>query len=148
MYNPKIPLASPIKVRYKVLPAFKKTLWPILDLQLSYAGRRFPYKILTLVDSGASNSIIRVDIAEALGVDLTEGEKIRGASVSGSYESVELPKRIDVGIWGHKFDFKFFALKNMVWDCILGEDSIFEVARIDFQKFKGYFEVRFRQDIN
>lgn len=148
MYNPKIPPASPIKVKYKVLPAFRKTLWPILDLQLSYRGRMFPYKILALVDSGASNSIIRTDIAEALGVDLREGKKIRGASVSGNYESVELSKRIDVDIWGHKFDFKFFALKNMVWDCILGEDSIFEIARIDFQKFKGYFEIRFRQDIN
>lgn len=60
----------------------------------------------------------------------------------------KIPRRVDVDIWGHKFDFKFFALKNMVWDCILGEDSIFEVARIDFQKFKGYFDVRFRQDIN
>ncbi len=37
---------------------------------------------------------------------------------------------------------------NLIWPPILGEDTIFQVSRLDFQKFKGYLEIRFRQDIN
>lgn len=39
-------------------------------------------------------------------------------------------------------------IQHLIWPCILGEDSIFQVSKLDFQKFKGYFEIRFRQDIN
>lgn len=143
-----IPLATPIKVKYKILPGYPKVFWPILDLQLSYKGNNFPYKILALVDSGASISILRPEIAEILGFNLSQGKKSKGMGVSGPYESMELPEPIETDIWGHKFSFKFQAIKDVIWPCILGEDSIFEVARIDFQKFKGHFELRFRQDIN
>lgn len=143
-----IPFAPPIKVKYQILPGYPKTLWPIIDLKLSYKEQQFPYRILALVDSGASNSIIRPEIAQFLGFDLSGGMGLRGQGVSGIYESIALPEPINVEIWGHKFSFKFQVIKEMIWPCILGEDSIFEVARLDFQKFKGFFELRFRQDIN
>lgn len=141
-------LAPPIKVRYQILPGYPKTLWPIIDLKLSYKEQQFPYRILALVDSGAGSSIIRPEIAKFFGFDLLKGTRLKGQSVSGFYESIFLPDPINVDIWGHKFSFKFQVIKEMTWPCILGEDSIFEVARLDFQKFKGSFEIRFRQDIN
>lgn len=57
---------------------------------------------------------------------------------------------MEVDIYGYSFAFKFIVIDNpdMIWDCILGENSIFEVARLDFKKYKGYFEVMFREDLN
>ena len=57
------------------------------------------------------------------------------------YKSWILPNSIDVNIYGYNFSFNFTVIDspNQIWGCILGEDSIFSVARIDFQKFKNFF---------
>lgn len=142
---------TPIKIWYKALPKFSKILWPVVDVKLNHNG------ILTqpfsaLVDSGASHSVLHPFVAEALGFNLKKlgSPKSGGLSVSGKYDWWILPELIDVNIYGYKFRRRFIVIDNpnMIWPCILGEDSIFEYARIDFQKFKGYFELRFRSDIN
>ncbi len=68
----------------------------------------------------------------------------------GDYQSWRLPKPLNIEIYGYPFSFRFDVIDNpdLIWPCILGEDTIFEVARLDFQKFKGYFEIRFRNDLN
>jgi len=43
-----IPLSSPIKIFYKSLPN-TSLLWPILDIDITYKGKSFPQKILSLV---------------------------------------------------------------------------------------------------
>ncbi len=147
----KTPLQTPIKVWYKT-HGDPKILWPILDIKLEHNGISFPQPLRSLVDSGASHSILHPVIAEALGFDLKKlgTPKSGGVSVSGNYASWILPKSIDVDIYGHTFSFKFTVIDNpqLIWGCILGEDTIFQVARLDFSKFKGYFEVRFRADVN
>lgn len=147
-----IELATPIRVWYKALPKFPQISWPIVDIELSFRNKSLPQPVLSLVDSGANFSLLHPEIAEALGFDLKRlGEpKFRGTSVSGFYKSWILPELIEVEIYGSKFSFNFSIIdnRNLIWPCILGEDSIFSVARLDFQKFKGYFEIRFRKDLN
>lgn len=146
-----IPLSSSIKIFYKALPR-SQVLWPILDIGLSYKNKTFPQKILSLVDSGASVSILHPQLADYLGFDLKKlgPPKAGGLSVSGNYKSWALPNSINVDIHGYTFSFNFTVIDNpnLIWACILGEDSIFSVAKIDFQKFKKFFEIRFRQDLN
>src|SRR3989344_8450258 len=143
-----IPLSSPIKIFYKPLPN-TNLLWSILDVDISYKGKAFPQKILSLVDSGASTSILHPQLATYLGFDLQQLglPKAGGISVSGNYKSWILPKPVSINIYGYDFSFNFTVIDNhnLIWGCILGEDSIFSVARIDFQKFKKFFEIRFRQ---
>lgn len=129
-----IELSSPVKVWYKALPKFSKIIWPILDVRLSHGDLVFSQPLLSLVDSGANFSILHPEVAEALGF----------------YKSWILPEPVRVDIYGSNFSFKFSVIDNpgLIWPCILGEDSIFSVAKLDFQKFKGYFEVRFRKDLN
>ena len=147
-----IQLAMPIKVWYKSLPALPKTYWPIVDIKLSHKGIRLIQPVLSLIDSGANLSILHVEVAEAWGINLKKlgPPKFTGTSVSGYYKSWALPDPINVDIYGHLFSFRFSVIDNpdLIWPCILGEDSIFQIARLDFQKFKGYLEIRFRQDIN
>lgn len=150
MINPQFSPA--IKVWYKPLPRVTKTLWPILDVGLSIKDISLPQPVLSLVDSGASSSILHPDLAGALGFDRkTLGKyNVVGSSASGAYKGWVLKDAIKANVYGYEFDIKFTIIDNpgLVWPCILGEDSIFQLARIDFQKFKGFFEVRFRTDIN
>ncbi len=147
-----IELATPIKVWYKALPKFPKIIWPIIDVGLAFKNKSLQQPVLSLVDSGANFSILHPEVAEILGFDLKKlGEpKLPGFSVSGLYKSWVLPEPIGVEIYGYNFNFRFSVIDNpnLIWGCILGEDSIFEVARLDFQKFKDHFEIRFRKDLN
>lgn len=143
---------TPIKIKYKALPQDPNVLWPIIDIHLQNKEKTLPQPILALVDSGANVSILHPLVAEVLGFDLKKlGEpKKGGVSVSGSYETWILPDLVDVNIYGYSFKLKFTVINNsnLIWACILGEDSIFQFAKLDFQKFKGFFEVRFRSDIS
>ena len=146
-----ITFSASIKIYYKPLQN-SRILWPILDIELSSKGTSIPRSIGALVDSGANLSILHPQLAQYLGFDLKKlgSPKAGGISVSGGYKSWILPNPIDVNIYGYKFSFNFTVIDNpnLIWGCILGEDSIFSVAKIDFQKFKGFFEIRFRQDLN
>lgn len=143
-----IKLAMPIKIWYKPLPRLPKTYWPILDIKFA----NLVQPVFSLIDSGSNLSILHTEVAEALGFNLKKlgAPKYIGTSVSGYYKSWILPNPISIDIYGYLFSFRFSVIDNpyLIWPCILGEDTIFRVARLDFQKFKGYFEIRFRQDIN
>lgn len=147
-----ISLSPPIKIWYKPLPRFPKISWPIVDIKISYNNKSLPQAVLSLIDFGSSFSILHLEIVEALGVDLKKlgAPKLSGTSVSGFYKSWVLPNPLDIDIYGYSFPFKFSVIDNpdLIWPCILGENSIFEVAKLDFQKFKGFFELQFREDIN
>ena len=147
-----IQLSSPIKIWYKPLPRFPKISWPIIDIKIFHNSKSLPQPILALVDSGASHSILHIEIAKFLGFDLKElgSSQAGGLSAGGSHKTWQLPDPLTVDIYGRLFTFKFSVIDNpnLIWPCILGEDSIFQIAKLDFLKFKGYFEIRFRQDIN
>jgi hypothetical protein len=142
----------PIKIWYESLPKLPKILWPIVELKLHYKRFSVPQRIHALVDSGANRSVLHPLIAEAIGFNRRKlgKPKIGGFSASGDYKSWILPELVEVDIYGYILSVRFVVIDNpkLIWPCILGGDSIFEMARIDFQKFKGYFEVRFRTDIN
>lgn len=146
------PLQTPIKVWYETFPQSSKVLWPIIEIKLSHEKISLPQPVKSLVDSGANRSILHPMVAEALGFNLKKlgPAKPGGISVSGGYKSWELSDLIEVNIYGYPFKINFTVIDNpdLIWPCILGEDSIFQFAKLDFQRFKGYFEIRFRSDIH
>lgn len=141
-----------MKIWYRRLPEHPGNFWPILEIRLRSKNANFSQSVFALVDSGASISILHAELARALGFDLQKlGQPIQaGQSVSGNYSSWSLPEAIDTNICGGTFPIKFTVIDNntLIWPCILGEDSIFQLARIDFWKYKGYFEVELRKDLN
>jgi len=141
---------TPIKIRYRPHPKLPKVHWPLLDVKLTYRSISLPQTWDSLVDSGSNISILHPLIAEAYGFDLKKLPTEVGLSASGTYNSCILPEPLNVDIYGYTFRIRFTVINNphLLWPCILGEDSIFQFARLDFQKFKGYFEVRFRSDNN
>lgn len=138
---------QPIKIYYQRLPGVPVAKWPIVEVKFSH----LPQPILALIDSGASNSILHPEIADALGYPKSKlgDPQFQGKSASGDYKSWQLP-RLNIEIYNYPIGIKFEVIDNndLIWPCILGEDSIFEIAKLDFSKFKGYFEIQFRKDLN
>ena len=142
----------PIKTWYQALPKNSKIKWPVVEVGFRRGQDFLPQKILALIDSGASSSIMHKELAEVLGVDFKRMNKPKagGSSVSGYYKYWTLKDFFPVEIYGYQFNFQFQVIDNanLFWPCILGEDSIFQVAKLCFLKFKGYFEIQFRLDVN
>lgn len=138
---------SQIKVVYRKLPASGEVFWPIIDISL--AG--FYQPIIALVDSGASHSILHEDVARTLDIKPKYGKQLlTGLSASGSYKYWET-EPVKVEIYGRKFSFNFKVInenKGLIWPCILGHDTLFKIAKLEFRTFKEYFKVFFRTDIN
>lgn len=145
-------LQTPVKIRYRPHPKIPKILWPVVDVLFTHNDISLPHGSFGLVDSESSISVLHPFIAEALGFDFKKlgRPESTGTSASGSYKSWILPDAIIVTIYGYSFRFQFTVIdnRNLMWPCILGGDSIFQVARLDFQKYKGFFEIRFRSDIH
>ncbi len=82
-------LAPPIKVWYKPLPELPNISWPVIDAKLSYKEKNLPQPVFSLMDSGASFSILHLEVAEALGFNIKKlgPPSLGGLSVSGSYKS-------------------------------------------------------------
>lgn len=142
-------LATPIKVRYSEHVDFPSQPLPIVRISISSnSSLSSYYPVAALVDSGASKSVISPLVAKLLGADLDKCRPVGGLGVGGRYKGYFLPEPLRVDIFGYEFDFSFLCIEGMTWACILGGDSIFQVAKIEFQRFKGFFELRFRNDIN
>lgn len=136
-----------IKIWYRKLPQSGKSLWPLIDIQLP----GLPQPIQALVDSGANSSILHEDIVDLLGFPKDQNlDNISGKSASGIYKAYLL-KPIQIDIFNHKFNSRFTVIKNnrnLPWSCVLGHNTIFRFAKIEFRSFKGYFRMAFRTDIN
>lgn len=141
-----------MKIWYEHLPEHPNSFWPILEIRLGSKDIRIPQTVFALVDSGSNTSILHPELAERLGFNLQKlGRPLDGGqSASGNYQSWILPEPIDTNICGSTFPIKFTVIKNsnLIWPCILGEDTIFQFARLDFYKYKGYFDLDFRKDLN
>lgn len=141
----------PIKIKYEPLSGYTVTYWPLVKIYLTSKSVSLPQPIYALVDSGSNISILRPDIAEFLGHPRSFLKFVTpGSSVSGTYKAAALSDQIVTSLYGYKFEVQYTVVDNphLAFPCILGEDSIFHWARLDFQKYKGYFEIRFRQDLN
>ncbi|KKT33081.1 hypothetical protein A2394_00980 [Candidatus Woesebacteria bacterium RIFOXYB1_FULL_42_36] len=144
---------SPIKIPYRKLPQLlgKGIDWPLIDIGLKYKTKTIAPKMLALVDSGASDSILDPQIAKYLGFDLDKLPKIPGGtSASGKYFYRILPEPVEMEIYGRKFTGSFIVIDSpdQMWSCILGHNSIFRLSKITFNTHKKYFEVGLRCDIN
>ncbi len=139
--------ASAISLRYSTLPRSGKVLWPIVEIMLPV----LPQPILALVDSGSSFSILHEDVADIIGLKKKRSDKTgSGFSVSGTFKSWK-SDFVPVEIYGYHFSFRFSVLidnRSLVWPCILGHDSLFYVAKLEFKTFKASFKIAFRTDIN
>jgi len=111
--------------------------------------KSIPQPLQGLVDSGATNTLIGYDWAIQAGIKVDDSNKLKGGAVGSGYDFYR-SEPIEVEIAGQKYEIKFDVLlgDQLLWPCILGQDSIFRLAKVTFKRYKYEFDVQFRKDIN
>lgn len=126
-----------MKFPYRKYGAFYKPVVPVI---FKYKDKSFPYQ--ALIDTGADISIIHAEIAEQLGLKLSDGEKFPFAGICGN--AMGFLHRVDLGIGGHIFkDIPVVFTKdiNPYGFGILGHEGLFERMKLTFEVAKKQIEI-------
>ena len=105
--------------------------FPVIDLKLK--GPRASIKIKALVDSGASYSVFRSEVADYLGVDIEKGKYIYLEGIGGRILGYMHYLTISVGNISYKTKI-IFSRELTVSLNILGRDNFFEPFLIMFRE--------------
>lgn len=107
--------------------------FPIIPFQLSLKDK--VVDTAALIDSGAAISIMRVDVAEQLGIAVESGKEIFLGGVGGRIKGYL--HNLDVEVAGRKFAMPVvFSREYLVSFNLLGRSSFFENFVITFREKK------------
>ncbi|MDP3724791.1 MAG: retropepsin-like aspartic protease [bacterium] len=105
--------------------------FPVIDLLVSKNNRAA--RIFALVDSGATVSIFREDVAEQLGVTIESGKETFLGGVGGRIKGNI--HKLDVEIAGKKFSCPIvFSREYLVSFNLLGREAVFNQFKIIFEE--------------
>lgn len=133
-----------MKFPYLKLPHFdpklKWTARPYVQVKLTGSkGSRVGY---ALIDSGADRSLFNIQIAQALGLDLTDAPIENFGGIEGGILKAKLHK-VRVQIMGMNEEIEIVAgfVDSSGVAAILGQDGFFDNFRIKFEKDHGIVEI-------
>jgi len=113
--------------------------FPVVPLRL-----HFKTKILdssALIDSGATISIFRADVAQNLGLKIEDGREIYLGGVGGRIKGYL--HKLPIEIAGKKFLCPIvFSYEYLVSLNLLGRDEFFKRFRIIFEEKKNYLKLK------
>ena len=97
--------------------------------------------VFGLIDSGASETLLRSQIGEELGIDIESGERVEFQGVGGitfGYRHKVLLRLVDEKK-EHEIKCAFTPLPGI--PALLGERGFFENYKVTFEKYKNVFSV-------
>lgn len=119
-----------------VFPYYKNSsglYFPVIPLQLNYQGENIDSS--ALIDSGATISIFRSDVAEYLHVPVEKGELIYLGGVGGRIKGYI--HKLEIEIAGKKFVCPVvFSHEYLVSFNLLGREAVFNQFKIIFEEKK------------
>jgi hypothetical protein len=125
----------------KIFPYQKNAvggLFPVIDLLIYH--KKFITRIFTLVDSGATISIFREDIAEQLGLVIEDGKETFLGGVGGRIKGYV--HKLEIEVAGKRFPCPVvFSREYTVSFNLLGREAFFEQFRIIFEEKKNYLKL-------
>lgn len=90
---------------------------------------------LALIDSGASFSVFKPEVAKGLGIDIEKGKKLKIGSIQGGISLYIHKIRVEVA--GHSFTCKIgFSPAHVAAINILGRDNFFREFLVTFDDRK------------
>jgi len=133
-----------MKYRYtSFFPPDNSLKWvkkPIVSIEIFGPSGRQTFD--ALIDSGADCSLFNIQIAQALGLDLSVARRIRMTGISGGVEGYRL-EDIEIKIEGIGKTIKIpvcFADSPSI-GTLLGQEGFFDQYRIKFEKDHDSFEI-------
>lgn len=110
-------------------------LFPVIDFFVSKNDRTA--RIFALVDSGATVSIFKEDVAEQLNIIIENGQEIYLGGVGGRIKGYI--HKLEIEIAGRKFLCPIvFSREYLVSFNLLGREAVFKQFRIIFEENKNF----------
>lgn len=111
----------------------KRNIFPIIPLALTFAGKKKEF--YALIDSGATISVFRAEVADSLGLIIEKGKETYLGGVGGRIKGYIRP--INIEIAGKNFNCPIvFSREYLVSFNLLGRESFFPKFRIIFEEKK------------
>ena len=108
--------------------------FPVIPLSLKFGNKKKEF--FALVDSGATISIFRSEVADSLGINVTSGKEIYLGGVGGRIKGYI--HNLETEIAGKHFVFPVvFSYEYLVSFNLLGRASFFKKFRIIFEERKN-----------
>ncbi|MDO8599933.1 MAG: aspartyl protease family protein [bacterium] len=129
-----------MKFKYECLPS---GVWfPILNITLiNPKAKKHVSNFKVLVDSGAAVSVFPASLGEAVGLDITSGNKVSLRGATGVVEEQFL-HNVMIVIGGHDIELEVgFSYSFKFPFGLLGQRGFFEQSRICFDLPKKDFEI-------
>ena len=131
---------------------FKYTAKWIDDYGISYTPRvpvifsnpktKTEIPIMSLVDSGASDTLLDPQVADVLGIDITTGERVVYGVVGGTVVGYLHTLTIRIANDRHTYDVPCsFASPGGDVMALLGQRGFFDHYKVTFEKYKNQFEI-------
>ena len=116
---------------YKVDP--QGNTFPIIPLSLAHSSKKKEF--YALIDSGATISVFRAEVADSLGINTEKGEETYLGGVGGRIKGYIHVLKVEIA--GKKFNCPIvFSREYLVSFNLLGRDSFFPKFRITFEEAK------------
>lgn len=125
----------------KIFPYQKNSVgdsFPVIDLFVSKDDRAV--RVFALVDSGATVSVLREDVAEQLGLVIEDGKETYLGGIGGRIKGYV--HKLEVEVVGKKFLCPIvFSREYTVSFNLLGREAFFKRFRIIFEEKKNYLRL-------
>ena len=134
---------------YIVLPGdSSSTPRPLVPVRFIYKNKQ-THPILSLIDSGADYSFATLKIASYLGVNF---RNVKSVPITGFNQSTLrcFPIKITIGVANFNLELPVYFGGSLTqeYPCILGQDVLFDKAKIIFERYKGSFRIEWREEKN
>lgn len=112
--------------------------YPIIDVTLAY--QKNLVRTTALIDSGATISVFKVEVAEELGIKIEKGKEMYLGGVGGRIKGYIHTLKVEIA--GKKFSCPMvFSREYLVSFNLLGRESFFPKFRIIFEEKKNYVKL-------
>lgn len=99
-------------------------------------------KFDALLDSGADVSLFNSEIAEAIGIDLSNAKPAKFTGISGGIDGYRIEKfKIKVEGFTEAIEIPVCFVDSSSVSLLLGQDGFFDLHRIKFEKDHDTFEI-------
>ncbi len=113
---------------------------PVIEIEVF--GKDDSKKFDALIDSGADLSLFNLEIAEALGIDLTNAKSANFTGISGNVNGYRVDKaKIKVDGFSEVIEIPACFVDSPSVGILLGQDGFFDLHRIKFEKDHDTFEI-------
>lgn len=130
-------------MKFKYASYGKNISRPVIPIKLKNKDQEIGYQVL--VDSGADMCLFHAEIAEAIGVDIKNGEKREVFGVGGKASIYYWHKIIiEVGGWEYEIEAGFLpsVAGNSIPYGVVGQVGFFEFFKVIFNYSSGEVELK------